>query len=45
MDMQTIVDDWKANAERNLDRNFNFIHRLKMAMSKLKCNEVENWYR
>ena len=30
MDMQTIVDDWKANAERNLDRNFKFIHRLKM---------------
>ncbi len=30
MDMQTIVDDWKANAERNLNRNFNFIHRLKM---------------
>jgi Fe-S-cluster containining protein len=30
MDMQTIVDDWKTNAERNLDRNFKFIHRLKM---------------
>ena len=30
MGMQTIVDDWKANAERHLDRNFHFIHRLKM---------------
>ncbi len=30
MDMQTIIDDWKANAERNVDRNFAFIHRLKM---------------
>ena len=30
MNRQTIVDDWKANAERNLDRNFKFIHRLKM---------------
>jgi hypothetical protein len=30
MDMRTIVEDWKANAERNLDRNFTFVHRLKM---------------
>lgn len=30
MDMQSIVDDWKANAERNLDRNFKCIHRLEM---------------
>ncbi len=30
MDMQTIVDDWKANAERHEDRNFAFLHSLKM---------------
>ena len=30
MDMQTIVDDWRANAERHEDRNFAFLHRLKM---------------
>jgi len=30
MDMQTIVDDWKANAERDFDRNFTFLHGLKM---------------
>lgn len=30
MDMQTIVDDWRANAERHFDRNFDFIHGLKM---------------
>ena len=30
MDMQTIVDDWRANAERHADRNFTFLHGLKM---------------
>ncbi len=30
MDMQTIVDDWKANAERHDDRNFAFLRSLKM---------------
>ncbi len=30
MDMQTIVEDWKANAEKHSDRNFNFLHGLKM---------------
>ena len=35
MDMQDIVDDWKANAERNFDRNFNFIHRLKMKSDRV----------
>jgi len=24
MDMQTIIADWKANAERHADRNFGF---------------------
>ncbi len=30
MDMQTIVEDWKANAEKHSDRNFDFLHSLKM---------------
>jgi Fe-S-cluster containining protein len=30
MDMQTIVHDWKKNAERHADRNFDFLHSLKM---------------
>ena len=30
MDMQTIVDDWKANAERHDDRTFAFLRSLKM---------------
>ena len=30
MDMQTIVDDWKAKAERDFDRNFAFLRGLKM---------------
>ena len=30
MDMQTIVDDWKANAEQHSDGNFDFLHSLKM---------------
>jgi uncharacterized protein len=30
MDMQSVVNDWKENAERHVDRNFDFIHRLKM---------------
>jgi Fe-S-cluster containining protein len=34
MDMQTIVDDWRANAERHLDRNFDFLHRLKTKSDK-----------
>lgn len=29
MDMQAIVDDWRANAEDRFDRNFRFIHGLK----------------
>lgn len=29
MDMQTIIDDWRANAERHVDRNFAFLHSLK----------------
>jgi uncharacterized protein len=30
MDMQTIIKDWKTNAERHSDRNFRFLHGLKM---------------
>ena len=30
MDMQAIIDDWRANAERNDDRNFRFLRSLKM---------------
>jgi uncharacterized protein len=30
MGMQAIIDDWKANAERHSDRNFEFLHSLKM---------------
>jgi uncharacterized protein len=30
MDMQAIVADWKANAERRSDRNFAFLRSLKM---------------
>ncbi len=30
MDMQTIVADWKANAERRADRNYAFLRSLKM---------------
>ena len=30
MDMQTIIADWKANAERHADRNFGFLRSLKM---------------
>jgi uncharacterized protein len=30
MDMQTIVNDWRANAERHVDRNFAFLRSLKM---------------
>ena len=30
MNMQAIVDDWKANAERRSDRNFAFLRSLKM---------------
>lgn len=30
MDMQSIVDDWKANAEKHGDRNFAFLRSLKM---------------
>ena len=30
MDMQTIIADWKANAERHADRNFAFLRSLKM---------------
>ncbi len=30
MDMQTIIADWKANAERYADRNFAFLRSLKM---------------
>jgi Fe-S-cluster containining protein len=30
MDMQTIIADWKANAERRSDRNFTFLRSLKM---------------
>jgi hypothetical protein len=30
MDMQTIIADWKANSERNADRNFAFLRSLKM---------------
>jgi len=30
MDMQAIIDDWRANAKRNVDRNFDFVHSLKM---------------
>ncbi|MBU4271523.1 MAG: YkgJ family cysteine cluster protein [Planctomycetes bacterium] len=30
MEMQTIVDDWKANAEWHDDRNFAFLRSLKM---------------
>ena len=30
MDMQTIVTDWKANAERHSDRNYRFLRSLKM---------------
>ena len=28
--MQTIIADWKANAERHADRNFAFLRSLKM---------------
>ena len=30
MDMQTIIADWKANAERHAERNFRFLRSLKM---------------
>jgi Fe-S-cluster containining protein len=30
MDMHTIIADWKANAERQLERNFAFLRSLKM---------------
>jgi Fe-S-cluster containining protein len=30
VDMQTIVEDWKANAQRHDDRNFAFLRSLKM---------------
>ena len=30
MDMHTIVDDWKTNAQRHDDRNFAFLRSLKM---------------
>ena len=30
VDMQTIIADWKANAERHVDRNFAFLRSLKM---------------
>ena len=30
MDMQTIVADWKANAERHSEQNFAFLRSLKM---------------
>jgi uncharacterized protein len=30
MDMQTILDDWRANAERDSERNYRFLHSLKM---------------
>ena len=30
MDMQTIIADWKANAEPHVDRNFAFLRSLKM---------------
>lgn len=30
MDMQAIVNDWRANAERHEDRNFAFLYSLKM---------------
>ena len=30
MDMQAIVDDWKANAERHDNRNLDFLRSLKM---------------
>ena len=30
MNMQTIIADWKANAERHVDRNFRFLRSLKM---------------
>jgi hypothetical protein len=30
MDMETIVADWKANAQRHADRNFDFLRTLKM---------------
>ena len=30
MDMQTIIADWKAKAERHVDRNFAFLRTLKM---------------
>ncbi len=30
MDMQTIIADWKANAEKHVDRNFAFLRSLKM---------------
>jgi Fe-S-cluster containining protein len=29
-DMQTILNDWKQNAERHEERNFTFLHSLKM---------------
>ena len=29
-DMQSIIADWKANAERHADRNFRFLRSLKM---------------
>ena len=30
MDMQTIIADWKANAEKHVNRNFAFLRSLKM---------------
>jgi len=30
MDMQAILNDWKQNARRHEERNFAFLHRLKM---------------
>ena len=35
MNMQTIVDDWRANAERHIDRNFAFLHSLKMKSDRV----------
>jgi uncharacterized protein len=45
MDMQNIVDDWKANAERNLDRNFMFIHGLKMKSDQVVDRAVHRLHK
>jgi hypothetical protein len=34
MDMQALVNDWKANAQKYDDRNFAFLHSLKMKSDK-----------